>query len=427
MYSTPRTGRAQLSLLPAARLCLYFGLFMVSFLVFRIGEAITYGDALLIAAFVITAFDTVVNGRRVPLPTETVAAFLFIFTGGILASLASADPAGSMVVLARVVLLAFLLPWTLRVLLTTPRRLHRAFSFFASGTAACGLGAVAQSTLGNVIPGSEVTSGGRYPGFAVHVSDTGGITSLAVVLGASLLLTKGREPKRLGVMVFMFGLAGLILSGSVSGMMASVVGGLALLIWHRLSLLKTALVSVAVIATAAWALSLMGSTEAALTPTERFQQVTGASGRGNTSQSRWDSIVAGWNGFTESAFIGVGLEPAASFTVTGLPAHNIVIAALFQGGLLFTVGLCMVAYRAARLSLRQGWAGGLHAAAAAGFVTAGVFAMTAPSFYNRYFWLPLALVLITSVYRPATSTRKQTLRVTLGPRPTHQLVKSSAR
>lgn len=400
MRSSPHL-RASLTLLPLARGSLYLGLFAVSLLVFRVGGAITVGDVLLVAAVGLTVADTVANGRRVA--TRSVVAFALVFVGGVLASLAAEDPGASAAVLARVVLLAFLVPWCMGVLLSTPQRVRRAAGWFAAGAAVCGAGAIAQS-VGVVVPGSEVTSGGRFPGFAVHVSDTGGITCLAVAYGAGLFLARGRRV--LGAVVFGVGLAGLILSGSVSGMVSALVGILALLVWHRLSLPKALGVGAVLAGAAAWAITLMSSTENALTPAERYAQVTGAAGTGNTTASRWDSIEAGLGGFVDSTFIGVGLEPAASFTATGLPAHNFLVAALFQGGALFTAGVCLVIYRAALAGLKAGWRNSLFATLGAGMVTALVFAMTAPSVYNRYFWVPLAFAVLAT----RTPQRAQTGR-----------------
>lgn len=408
MYSTVQPGRrTQLSLLAPARGCLYLGLFAVSLLVFRVGGAITVGDVLLVAAVGLTIADSVVNGRR--LPTSSVVAFAMVFVGGVLASLASANPGESAAVLARVVLLAFLVPWCMSVLLSTPARVRRALLWFAAGAAVCGAGAIAQA-VGIVVPGSEVTSGGRFPGFAVHVSDTGGITCLAVVYGAGLFLARGGRV--VGAAVFVVGLAGLILSGSVSGMISALAGVLALLVWHRLSLPKALGIGAVLAGAAAWAITLMSTTENALTPMERYAQVTGATGRGNTSESRWDSIVAGLHGFVDSTFVGVGLEPAASFTSTGLPAHNFLVAALFQGGALFTAGVCLVIYRAVRAGLRAGWWSSLHATLGAGMVTAVVFAMTAPSVYNRYFWVPVAFAVLAA----RNPQRSQIRRVLVGVR-----------
>ncbi|MEX5256853.1 hypothetical protein [Kocuria arenosa] len=392
MYSTVRpVRRTQLSLLAPARASLYLGLFAVSLMVFRVGGAITVGDVFLVAAVGLTVADSVANGRR--LPTSSVVAFALVFVGGLLASLVSTNPGASAAVLARVVLLAFLVPWCMGVLLSTSARIRRAVVWFGAGAAVCGAGAIAQS-VGVVVPGSEVTSGGRFPGFAVHVSDTGGITCLAVVYGAGLFLARGR--RAVGVVMFGVGLAGLILSGSVSGMISALIGILGLLVWHRLSLPKALGIGVVLAGAAAWAITLMSSTENALTPTERYAQVTGATGTGNTTASRWDSIEAGLRGFVDSTFIGVGLEPAASFTATGLPAHNFLVASLFQGGALFTVGVCLVIYRAIRRGLRLGWVSSAHATLGAGMITALAFTMTAPSVYNRYFWVPLAFAVLAS-------------------------------
>lgn len=389
--SAPRS--IPLSLLGPARLCLYGGFFAVSLLVLRVAGSITVGDVLLVSAAGLTVADAVATGRRFPLRTSAVASSALVLFGGIAVSFVAEDPSSGALVLARVMFLAFVLPWVTGVLLNTPQRLRAGVMALGAGAAVCGAGAVVQLLVGDVIPGSEATTGGRFPGFAVHVSDTGGITSLAVVYGSGLLLSRRRVA---GVLVFAAGLAGLILSGSVSGMIAAGAGLLMLLVWHRVHPVKLALLAIAVYFTGRWALQAMAASENSLSPMERLLQVTGAtatSREANTSSTRWESILAGWDGFTGHPIIGAGLEPDAAATFGELPAHNIAVAALYQGGALFALGVGIVIWCAARPLLRRP-APGLAMVIAAGTVTALVFAMTAPSFYNRYFWLPVALSLV---------------------------------
>ncbi|MGX5357816.1 O-antigen ligase family protein [Kocuria sp. KH4] len=396
MMNRPSTPQ-RIHLLAIARTLLYAGLFMVSLLVIRIGGQITVGDVLLIGAFLVTAADVALNGRPIKFGNGGVAAFALLFVGGVLTSFVAANPSGSATVAARVALLAFLIPWAMTVLLDTRRRLATGLGFLAAGAATCGAGSIVQLLVGDIIPGSQTTTGGRFPGFAVHVSDTGGVVCLAVVYGAGLLFSRGTVRRLAGVLSLALGLVGLILSGSVSGMIAAVVGIFALLIWHRLHLGKILALGVLMVAGASWAISAMAVQDNALTPVERIKQATGLTGGDaglNTSATRWESIVAGWEGFIQNLFLGAGLEPAAAVTAVDLPAHNFFVAALYQGGMIFTVGLVIILVRLVWRGLRSAWQRGVPAAAAAGMITALVFAMTAPSFFNRYFWLPIALAAV---------------------------------
>ncbi|MFW3386671.1 UNVERIFIED_CONTAM: O-antigen ligase family protein [Kocuria sp. CPCC 205274] len=418
MHSTPRLARAQLSLLPLARSMLYAGMFMVSLLVFRVAGAITVGDALLVASFLLTAVDTAMSGRRVRVSWMGLLACLLIFAGGLLTSLMAESPGSSAIVLGRVFLLAFLVPWTMSVLLSTPKRFKTGVIALAAGAALCGAGTVLQLVIGDVIPGAVTTSAGRYPGFAAHVSDTGGIVCLAVVYGAGLLFATGKSTKLVGLGLLSAGLAGVILSGSVSGMIAAAAGVLALLVWHRLSIPKL-IGLVVVMSVGTWvAVASMSANTVALTPVERFLQSTGLTGDSslNTTASRWDSIRAAWEIFVASPLLGEGLEPTASYAIGTLPAHNLIVAALFQGGLIFTLGLTLVCVLALCRGLRDQWVRGVSTAAAAGAVAAFVFAMTAPSFYNRYFWVPLILAVVSRqidrVKRPASARQIRPLVAT---------------
>lgn len=381
---------------------------MVSLLVFRVGGSITIGDALLIASFILTALEVVSTGRSWSVTWAGIVAAALIIVGGGIVTFAAADTVGSLLVLVRVLFLLILIPWTMSILLSTPARVQKALGFLAAGAAACAAGSIVQLALGDVIPGSEITTGGRYPGFAVHVSDTGGITCLAVVYGTGIALSRRKRTRLLGLLILLAGLAGLILSGSVSGMLAAVGGGLLLLVWHRVRILKIAYIGAAVLLAGSWAQQAMSTNEVALTPMERMLQVTGVTAdtrTANTSSSRWESIVSGWNGFAAHPVVGAGLEPTASFTFLDFPAHNIVVASLFQGGLLFTAGMAIVVWKAVRRILPKRHEGGTLTIAAAGVVTALIFAMTAPSFYNRYFWIPVALALVASRIKPRAAAR----------------------
>lgn len=391
---------------------MYGGLITVPLLVFRVGGGMTVGDLLLLAAFALTILEAPVAVRNMRITWSGLSAFFLVLVGGFLSSLASKEPEASLMILVRVLLVAFIVPWTFRSLLNTPERLKRGLLAFAVGAAICGGGSLVQLMLGDVIPGSEGTNAGRYPGFAVHVSDTGGITSMAAVYGVGMLYSAGVKGKLWGAGIAAFGIIGLVLSGSVSGMMAAAVGIFFALVWHRMGVAKLVLTGGVLYFGAVLSLRVLPQAENALNPWERFLQVTGETGTTatlNTSATRWDSILRGWEGFLKNPLTGAGLEPAAAFTDTGFPPHNLVVAALFQGGILFTAGILVVVLTTLWKVMRKRKAGGTITTAAAGLIAAIVFAMTAPSFFNRYFWIPVAIAAVASLIKTQRQ-RRQSLR-----------------
>jgi hypothetical protein len=379
-----------------SRMLLYAGLAGSSVLVPRVGD-ITIGDAMLGASTALLVCSMARTPRPAPCQWLRWSAFHLTVIGGIVALIGTgfAPPAAS--VLLRVVFVAFVLPWVIREVLADAKYFRRAVLAFVAGAALTGYGCLLQLFAGStIIPQAEVTNAGRYSGFTGHVSDTGGITSLAVIAGVVLFM-KAVGPLHVVVSMIILtgGLAGLLLSGSVSGMLvAAVFGALALLMirspLRRWVALISGGVSVLVVISA-----IPNSRSRSLGPVERFKQVVGLTDGNdpttNTFESRWTTITSGWHGFLNNPLRGHGLDPDSAAVIGGLPPHNFWVDALYQGGLIFTVGLtitvvtsCYVGFRTLRVSVPASVA----ALTAWGAV---FFSLTAPSFYNRYLWVPLAL------------------------------------
>jgi len=391
------SGGSRDPVLALARALLYVGLALVSLMVLRVGSGITAGDVVLLVSLALCLLAIGRPSTPHPYGAWALPAALLLVVGGCLATAGSPAPVESLVSLVRVLYVALALPWQLAVLLDDERRLRRGLVAFGLGAALCSLGTLVQFALGaGAIPGGVITTAGRYTGFTGHVSDTGAIASLAVVIGLSgLTRGPGRLQRVVLVGVTLSGIVGLVLSGSVSGMLAAVVGSAALLLLRGIPVGRVA-VAAGVAGVALWfAGGVLGETRGALRPEERVKQVLGLSGGDaslNTSASRWDTIVLGWRGFLRDPLTGAGLDARSSLVVDTLGVHSLPVAALFQGGVVFAAGLlgCLVVAvtRAARSVPRTA----LQSAVYAVGVTALAFSLTAPSMYNRYLWVPVALV-----------------------------------
>ncbi|ARU53023.1 O-antigen ligase [Cellulosimicrobium cellulans] len=390
-------GGSRDPVLALARALLYGGLVLVSLMVLRVGGGITAGDVVLLTSLALCLAAVGRPRTRHPYGAWALPAAVLLVVGGCLATAGSPAPTESLVSLVRVLYVALALPWQLAVLLDDERRLRRGLLAFGVGAALCSLGALVQFVVGpGAIPGGVVTTAGRYTGFTGHVSDTGAIASLAVVIGLSgLTRGLGRLQRLVLVGVALSGIVGLVLSGSVSGMLAAVLGSAALLLLRGIPVGRVAVAAVVAGAALWFAGGVLGETQGALRPAERVQQVLGLSGGDaslNTSASRWDTIVLGWRGFLEDPISGAGLDARSSLVVDTLGVHSLPVAALYQGGVVFAAGLlgCLVvaAVRAVRSVPRTA----LQARVYAVGVTALAFSATAPSLYNRYLWVPAALV-----------------------------------
>lgn len=384
----------------AARAFLFLGLASTSITAFRPVSGLTLGDILLLASLVFACVSRLSEGRRSHLPPSFfgVAVALLVVVGGTLSSFDSSSGSESMLVLARILLVLLVIPWQMRHLLVDRADLERAVGWFVLGGAICGAGTLLQARFGaDIIPGASVTNAGRFTGFAQHVSDTGGITSVTIVLALGLLVGAQRRATRLGAIVALAaGATGLILSGSVSGMIA-VAGGVLVLLLRRTLRLRYLFVLAAIAALiVAVVSSIQAATSGALSPIERFQQTLGltAGGRYATSDVRAETYEVAIRRFLESPLIGSGLDGASSIADGRFPAHNILIAAAFQGGILMLIAVVAVIGR----SFAGRWVRKDRSVLASTVLAAGVgaiiFAMTAPSLYNRYFWIPIAFMLV---------------------------------
>jgi hypothetical protein len=371
------------------------GLFLSSLLSLRVGGSFALGDVFIGASgfFLILAISKPTAAH--PTPTTAIMGAVFLILGGCLSTGVSDSPLNSWLVLVRMIYVALILPWQTLKLLNTSSRLEQGLDAFSLGAALCASATVMQAVFGVGI-GESIEGAGRYSGLTGHVSDAGAISALAVVLGLSKYRKHGGK---LGDLIMaglaMSGIVGLALSGSVSGMLAA-CSGLALLVTiHRISLKQILLFSIA--ALPAWfiAAAIIGNQDYALGPLDRFYQVTGMrSGPGeNTMARRLATDALGWEGFIQHPLTGVGLDSEASMVLGSLGVHNFWLAALYQGGIFFAVGLTIIIAR----SLAGGWRARklsrLCGATFASALTAVVFALTAPSFFNRYFWIPVALLI----------------------------------
>lgn len=410
-----------------ARRVLYLGLFASSFLVFRVGP-FTVGDLILLVSLVLVCLEPGTRSVR-PLARWAPLVALLVVVGGLFAAYRAQDVAADIVTIGRLLLLVTVLPWQARTLLTSPQRLTRAISWWVAGAAISVGGALLQARTGSVlIEGAMVTNAGRYSGFTQNVSDAGGIACVATVIAISAMSRlRGRGIRFWMLVAVALGLAGLVLSGSVSGMIATAVGVIYLILRGNIRPGRAILLSVVSIAGLAVVLDLQSQNQAALNPIERLRQTIGLVGESdslNTTASRLDTMQYGMHSFLSNPLVGVGLDPQSAVAVDGLAVHNLLIASLYQGGLLVFLALIIPIISAWRRLWVPKPVPPFAMQANVAFLSALVFAMTAPSFFNRYFWVPVALSYVAGVLRrDVTSTVPDAVAVVGAGLPTRRSIR----
>jgi len=371
--------------------------------------------------------------ERLPTAVSWAVPGFLVATGSALATFQAVSAGGSLAIAARVLFILLVWPWTARTLLRDRADQQRAVLAFVVGAAASGAVAMGQATL-SIFPDGGLY--GRATGLAQHPNDAGGSLALGLVLSARAHTFGGRGTVRRHAVLFVLIGAGLVLSGSVTGML-SAIGGLGLMVVRRgLDARRVLLAGVALFVALLVATSIQASIATdgigRLTPLERFDQATGGgTSAQNTLASRLDTDREAIDRILEQPFLGHGLDPESGIVMDDLAVHNWLLLAWFQGGVLFVAGNAMAVSKAVRGLVARRSRDPFVETLLLGVATAVAFALTGPVLFNRYFWFPaVLLVVVRSTRAPsrpvgavgepgraASGVRPATRQVDVGARP----------
>ena len=411
--STPPTESPQRDgLLTLGRAMLYPGLALTSLLLLRGPRALPIGDVLMAGAGFCALLSMRRPLRQVPALLWVAAALLVV--GGAVASAASSDPAGSLSILLRLVYMVVIVPWILLNLLVEQRHVTRAVTWWLTGAALCGLGAIVQLLFGDVIPGGQVTVDGRFTGITTHQNDLAGISVMAAA--AALAAFGNGMTKRFRIFgsgILAICTTGLILSGSVSGVLGMLAAVVFLLVSRAIHLGRAALVTAAGSVIIVFVLSQLEGL-GALNPIERLMRTTGfttTKAEYDTAGTRMELARRAMAEIRESPFIGNGMLINDNVLMKRFTVHNNFLGTWTAGGVLAFLGVVIATALAARYCLRRDPRNALHGVVATAFVAALTFAQTAPGIYNRYYWIPVAfMIFLVWQWRPAATSAPGTLR-----------------
>ena len=419
--------------------------FASPFLSIRVAGGITPSDLLFAAAAVLSVVCT----DRVRFSDISSLVLTVSVAAGVLASsISSGVPSTTLALAARMIFVMYVLPSLLTRAQSGAKRVGPNTVPLVYGLgASLAVGASAFPSLTGAI-GFPISfaSSGRVAGLAGHVNDAGGVVASAAPLLVSLLLRdhrarsgESRPPARIVLLALGLLTLGLFLTGSVSGLMATVVGvGLVVVASMRRRAgaadrprrraVRRRLVLAAVVGgPVIWRyfVRLVGN-RGGLTPFQRILQTLGIQSYTTganvaTASSRWTTYRYAAARIADNPLIGVGatspklrvVDPGGA--ADGLEIHNIVLHAWLLGGALAGLAIAFVFVRVLRVSTRawrRGTFDGVHGAACA----AVLFSMTNPSLYNRYVWLPVALLMTgLRLNAPTDSPGKRAKQATARP------------
>ncbi|MFO7592194.1 MAG: O-antigen ligase family protein [Acidimicrobiia bacterium] len=404
----------------AARLAYYIGAGSIGLLTIRPAMGFAVSDWIFLTSLGLAV--TVVLMRRIAIPflvPRAIVLGVVVFAiGGLISSLEAVSPNASAMVVIRMLYLTLVWFWLGTMVLQTRAHVHIALAAWVGSAALSSGGAVAQFFLGDVIPGGGL-AWGRMTGFTTHWNQLGGLTATAFVPALMLAVDSPKKSMQLfGMGATALISAGLLLSGSVGGLLAA-SGATVLWLALRGMSLRLVIGVGAVVATGLILMTSTGTTESP-SPVHRILRVTSAEeaqkGTGGTIFTRLEGWSDAWARIREQPIVGVGLDEASTIEVTEKAVHNMLLGPWFTAGFLGLVGILVMigGSLAAGAYVLRNTPPGLRSETAAilaalvGFVQ---FGMGEPILYVRYGWFPTALLIALRAQRvragvPASESRR---------------------
>ena len=406
-----------------ARLAYYAGAATIGFLTVRPALGFTASDWIFLLAVGIAGLVILVQGITLyyVIPRAITVGVLIFALGGLLSSIDAVAPNQSALVVVRMLYLTLVWFWLGTVVLQTRSHVQNALVAWVCSAALSSSGALIQFVYGDVIPGGTL-AWGRTTGFTEHPNVLGGLAATAFVPALMLAVDSPQRRMRvIGTISTAVIAAGLLLSGSVGGLLAATVATMVWLALRGISL--RIFVSGAVVLASALVLMSATGTTTAPSPIDRIERVAAAdqvaAGTGGTVYTRLEGFSLAWSRISMHPLVGVGLDPESSREILGgHSVHNLVLGPWFTAGIFGLVGIVLLLAGAVSIGLRvlrhssaqdRSFSAALLAALVA-FIQHG---MGEPILFVRYGWFPTALLIAIGAQQiqiRARSTQKAGLR-----------------
>jgi hypothetical protein len=408
--ATGPTGTCSDRVMRVPRLLFYAGALLVAQSSLRTATGLTVSEIFFILSFGLTCIAVLAGRPTGVVPSALVVGVGLFAFGGLISSPNAASTARSVVEVFQGVYVMLLWAWTGATVLRTRSHILTAISLFTFSAAINGLGAIAQTAGSTALTGA--LQGGRATSFTTHANDLGGICAVALVPALMLATTRLPGQSAGGLLSraarwVILGLiaAGLVLSGSVTAMVAALV---VIVVWMAAPAVR-APGRVAVVTGLAFALlavALVGGK--ATSPTERVTQVSSSSGTragSGTADVRIRTVQRALPRIEQNPVVGVGLDGAGGLVTvidkgqeTQYQVHSAPIAAWYEAGVFGVIGIFIVAYALGRTSWRS-LSGGdetdlvIGLAIFASGIAFVIIALTSPFDFQQYGWFTAVLAI----------------------------------
>ena len=400
LRSSPEAAvpRSSLNEFRASRAFYYLGVLAIGVLTLRPVFGLTLSDIFFLFALVALVLESASQGGlRAQLPKGVTYGVAIFAVGGLISSYSAQLPSESLGIVARMIYITLMWFWLGTVVIRTPRQVRTAIALWVASAAITGGAAIVQLLAGDVIPGASITWG-RMTGFTGQVNELGGVASVAVV---PALMVASRARNLATVVSSYAGLVligvGLVLSGSVSGMLAAAVGTL---FWIGLVGVRSAIaVTLVSIGLGVAVLFSTQSSAQVISPLQRLDRVIAANDPSATFWTRMEVNGIAWARIVSSPLVGVGLDSQSSLAIPDSQVHNSLLGSWYEAGLLGFIGFgtllitVMACARKAANRARDLTEWGIVVGLLASCVSWITYGMANPVLYKRYGWIPAVLIL----------------------------------
>lgn len=387
--------------LPTAAVVLFLGgCLTLPMLVIKAGP-LTLSDTLFIAS----ASVSLVAGVRVKPSTLIQLAVFGVFASVLTSAWSAVSLFETISVGVRIVYVFTVWLWVSRGIITSVSLAVKALSMFVFGCVISSFAGLGQSAFGLEIPNAQYIFD-RSSGLSTHVNGQGGALCVgATVAAAGMLLANGLVYRVLCGVAAAVCVMGVVLAGSVTGLIGILVGLIALVALDQFRT-RSVLLLITTVLVGQYALSNIDDwLPGVASPLERFLDSTGQGSGESTLEIRLQTDNYAWNKILENPVVGAGLDQMSGVTFDGRTAtHNIFLLSWFQGGILLVLVFAALTLIPLGQCLRQ--SDNLKRVLfGSSMISALAFGMTGPVLYERWFWLPF--VLFIGLWSRADSTSEQ--------------------
>jgi len=382
-----------------SRLFFYLGLLTICQTVLRPMLSFTLSDWFFFISFILAAIERSIRRRKkICFPPYLIAGLFFFSLGGIISSGLSQTPIPSFIAFLKYFYLIAIWFWLGMILLQRPEHIKISIILWTVSAAVSSSGALVQLIWGDVIPGIN-PAWGRVTGFTEHVNDLAGVASVAFVPALMMVAQEGINIRRLlsTNIIFLLIIFGLILSVSISGLLAVLTS---LILW--LVLTKSPFKKI-IVASIVFIFILVAITFQSryieISIITRLRDISADREHYITLSSRIETYKAAWTNICKNPLIGVGIGTTSGITNTGKVVHNILLSSWFEAGFFGFIGMLMILFsifltcinliKCSNSSKEQNLSICLFASYIA-FLTLG---MSQAIYYQRYGWISAALLI----------------------------------